>query len=161
MNDVDFAFLIRNTEKKITEQRIIRKYLMRKETQVFVSELSRISNGHVRISDTGSIWLVLPEQPGFTIEANPELFNALEFISDYTEQFFKNIELQSLDLPESLRRQYIFTFCWHTVEFRIVVNCYLGLDSDACIRAQTGTRTEKRYRQVEEEVEVPTYQFIC
>lgn len=155
-----FAVPLKHIENQIAEQRTIRKYLLREETQRFVSELPRISGGGVWISEYGSIWLTLLKQPGFTAEANPGLLSILEYISGYTEQF-KNIRLESLDSPENFNRQYVFTFYWRAVKFCIVVNCYLNPDSAACIRVQTGTRTEKQHRQVEKEVEVPVYQFIC
>jgi len=158
---VDFATPIRNAERKIAEQRAIRKYLMREQTQLFVSELSYISGGRIWVSDYGTIWLTLREQPGFTTEANPELFDVLEFISDYTEWSFKNVQLRSLDLPESFQRQYIFSFRWHAIDFRIVVDCYLDSDSTACIRVQTGTKTIKESKWIEHEVETPIYEFVC
>lgn len=163
MKTVDLALPIRNAERKIAEQRAIRKYLMREQTQLFLSDLSYRSQegGRIWVSDYGSIWLTLCEQPGFTIEANPWLFSVLEFISEYTEDSFKHAELRSLDMPDSFRRQYIFSFYWHAVNFRIVVDCYLAEDSTTCTRVQTGTKIERQSRWVEREVETPVYEFVC
>lgn len=159
MKTVDLSFPLRSIEQHIAEQRTIRKYLMREQTKLFLSDLASWSD-HIWVSEFGSIWLTLRDQPGFTIEVNPKLFSILESISAYTESF-KHVELRSVDSPDDFQRQYIFSFYWRAVNFRIAVDCYLTKDNPTCKRVQVGTKIERQSRFVEQEIEIPVYKFIC
>lgn len=152
---------IKNLESVIAQKRTIRKYLMHDTTQQLLTQLNLVYGRDCWVSDYGSIWISLSHQPGFTSEANPELFGLLEWISEHVNGNFKDVRVSSRDIPEELQRIYNFSFRWRGQDFNIVINCYLAPDSETCVRVQTGTKTILKSEWTEREVEVPTYEFKC
>ena len=152
---------IKNLESIIAQKRTIRKYLMHETTQQLLANLELAYGRDCWVSDYGTIWVTLIDQPGFTFEANPKLFQLLESLFEHTNWYFKNVELGSRDAPEELQRIYTISFRWRGQEFSIVVNCHLAPDSETCIRVQTGTKTISQSKWTEQEVEVPVYEFKC
>ncbi len=152
---------IKNIEAIIAQKRTIRKYLMHETTQQLLTDFEFAYGRDCWVTDYGTIWVTLIDQPGFTFEANPKLFQLLESLSEHVNRHFKDAKVISQDAPEELQRIYTFSFRWRGQDFYIVVNCHLAPDSETCVRVQTGTKTISKSEWIEREVEVPVYEFKC
>ncbi len=133
---------IKNIERKIAENRTYRKYFMQPETQTLLEYAEELADT-VWSSEYGTIWLTRYNQPGFTTEANPKLFWALEVIDDFLNRHYKDVVMSSQDFLENYQRVYDFSFHWRGQNFSVKLICELAQDTEACIRVQTGSKTSQ------------------